>query len=345
MIKVGIIGGSGYTGAQLVALLIRHPGVAVKWVTSRKFEGQPFHETFGALRDLTDLSFVSYVPELLDKVDLVFTAVPHGQAMRLVAEAADHGRRVIDLSADFRFQDVTLYERAYQPHTAPELAGRTVYGLPELHAEDIRTARVVGNPGCYPTAALLAAAPLVREGLWNTGAPLIVDAKSGVSGAGREASLATHFPEVDEGLAPYKVLSHRHQPEIASILRRHAGEEGAVHFVPHLVPMNRGIIATVYIPLLKAMEMETVRALYERFYAGRPFVRVLPKGKTPSTHHVRGSNYCDVGLAMAPDGKMVVAMSAIDNLIKGASGQAVQNMNIMAGFEETAGLTQPPLFP
>ncbi len=345
MIKVGIVGGSGYTGVQLMALLLRHPDVAVEWVTSRKFEGQSFHETFGALRSMTRLTFTSFSPKLLEEVDLVFTAVPHGQAMDLVAEVARRGKRVIDLSADYRFQDVSLYERAYQPHSEPELARKAVYGLPELFEEDIRHAELIGNPGCYPTAAILAAAPLVLEGHWDLRTPMIVDAKSGVSGAGRDPNLATHFPEVDEGLAPYKVLAHRHQPEIASILQRKTGGEGAVYFVPHLVPMNRGILSTVYVPLKEAMAPEQVQALYESFYAGKPFVRVLPAGKAPSTHHVRGSNFCDVGVTLSPDGRLAVAMSAIDNLIKGASGQAVQNMNIMMGLEETAGVSQLPLFP
>ena len=344
MVNVGIVGGSGYTGVQLVALLIRHPEVTVRWVTSRKFEGQPFYETFGALRSLTNLSFVRFTPELLDEVDVVFTAVPHGQAMDIVAVIAGHGKRVIDLSADFRFQDVAAYEQAYQHHTAPELAKKAIYGLPELFFGEIQEADLVGNPGCYPTSAILAAAPLIREGGWNARIPLIVDSKSGVSGAGREPNLTTHFPEADEGLMPYKVLTHRHQPEIAAIIAG-AGGEGEVYFVPHLVPMNRGIISTVYIPLKEAMELSEVHGMYETFYAGKPFVRVLPPGKAPSTHHVRGSNFCDVGLTLSQDGKTLVAMTAIDNLIKGASGQAVQNMNIMMGFEETLGLEQPPLFP
>ena len=345
MIRVGIVGGSGYTGVQLMALLLHHPDVSLRWVTSRKFEGQPVYETFGALRSLTDLAFTKYSPDLLGEVEFVFTAVPHGQAMGIVSEAVQHGKRVIDLSADFRFQDVALYEQTYQPHTAPELAGRAVYGLPELFYGEIKGADLVGNPGCYPTSAILASVPVVREGLWDSRSPVIVDAKSGVSGAGRDPNLTTHFPEADEGLTPYKVLVHRHQPEIASILRKSSNEEGLVYFVPHLVPMNRGIVSTVYLRLKEATTLEKLQELYETFYRDKPFVRVLPAGKTPSSHHVRGSNYCDIGLALAPDGKTAVAMAAIDNLIKGASGQAVQNMNIMAGFEESAGLMQPPLFP
>ncbi|MBW1659479.1 MAG: N-acetyl-gamma-glutamyl-phosphate reductase [Deltaproteobacteria bacterium] len=345
MIRVGIVGGSGYTGVQLMALLLSHPEVSLKWVTSRKFEGQPVFETFGALRSLTDLAFTKYSLDLLGEVDLVFTAVPHGQAMGIVSEVVQHGKRVIDLSADFRFQDVALYEQTYQPHTAPELAKRAVYGLPELFYGEIKEADLVGNPGCYPTSAILASAPLVQEGLWDSHFPIIVDAKSGVSGAGRDPNLTTHFPEADEGLTPYKVLVHRHQPEIASILQKSSNERGLVYFVPHLVPMNRGIVSTVYLRLKEAIALEDLHRLYEVFYNGKPFVRVLPTGKAPSSHHVRGSNFCDIGLALAPDGKTVVAMAAIDNLIKGASGQAVQNMNILAGFEESAGLAQPPLFP
>ena len=345
MVKVGIVGGSGYTGVQLIGLLLCHPEVTLQWVTSRRFDGQPVYETFGALRALTELKFTNYSSRLLDEVDVVFTAVPHGQAMEIVSEVARHGKRVIDLSADFRFRDVALYEQAYQHHTAPELARRAIYGLPELFLKEIRNADLVGNPGCYPTSAILAAAPVVREKLWDVCSPMIVDSKSGVSGAGRDPNLSTHFPEVDEGIMPYKVLAHRHQPEIASITQKDSGEEGAVYFVPHLIPMNRGIVSTVYIQLKSEVTLETLHDLYASFYKNKPFVRVLPSGGMPSSHHVRGSNFCDVGLALAPDGKMVVAMSAIDNLIKGASGQAVQNMNIMMGFEETAGLMTPPLFP
>jgi len=345
MVKVGIVGGSGYTGVQLVSLLLGHPETEIKWVTSRKFEGQLIYETFGALRSMTDLRFVRFTPDLLSGVDIVFTAVPHGQAMKIVYQIVGCGKRVIDLSADFRFKDITIYEQAYQKHQTPELAEKAVYGLPELFFSKIRKAKIVGNPGCYPTSAILAAAPVITEGLHAPGMPLIVDSKSGVSGAGREPSLATHFCEVDEGLKPYKVLSHRHQPEIASILKSSSEDVGEVHFVPHLSPMNRGIVSTVYLPLKQRVEEKALQALYESSYADKPFVRVLPYGTFPSTHHVRGSNYCDIGLALAPGGKLVVAMSAIDNLIKGASGQAIQNMNIMMGLDEALGLRIPPLFP
>ncbi len=345
MIKVGIVGGSGYTGLQLVALLSGHPEAEVVWVSSRKFAGHPIHETFGALRNLTDLTFINFTPDLLDDVDVVFTAVPHGQAMGIVAQIARVGRRVIDLSADFRFRDIRLYEQTYQSHLAPELAREAVYGLPELFYDAIKDARVIGNPGCYPTSAILAAVPILKGALHVPGSPLIVDSKSGVSGAGRGLSLTTLFCEVDEGLMPYKVLAHRHQPEIASILQSTAEAVGDVYFVPHLVPMNRGIVSTVYLPLKREMDKRDIQVLYEAFYRDKPFIRVLPEGVFPSTHHVRGSNYCDIGLALSPDGKLAVVMTAIDNLIKGASGQAVQNMNIMMGLDESMGLQTVPLFP
>ena len=345
MVRIGIVGGSGYTGVQLMALLLSHPEAEVAWITSRKFEGRAVHEAFGALRGMTDLAFINFSTDLLDDVDVVFTAVPHGQAMEIVAQIAGAGRRVIDLSADFRFRDIRLYEQAYQKHLVPELAEKAVYGLPELYSDTIKNAEIIGNPGCYPTSAILAAAPVLKNNLHIPGSPLIVDSKSGVSGAGRGLSLTTLFCEVDEGLMPYKVLTHRHQPEIASILQTSAEAVGDVYFTPHLVPMNRGIVSTVYLPLKKKIEKEELQAQYEAFYRDKPFVRVLPDGVFPSTHQVRGSNYCDVGLALSPDGRLVVAMTAIDNLIKGASGQAVQNMNLMMGLDETAGLGQAPLFP
>jgi len=345
MINVGIIGGSGYTGVQLMALLLTHPEAKVAWITSRKFEGRAVHEAFGALRGMTNLVFISFSPALLDEVDIVSTAVPHGQAMDIVVQIAGAGRRVIDLSADFRFRDIRLYERTYQKHLAPGLAEKAVYGLPELFSDTIKDAEIIGNPGCYPTSAILAAAPVLKNNLHAPGSSLIVDSKSGVSGAGRGLNLTTLFCEVDEGLMPYKVLTHRHQPEIAAILQATSEAVGDIYFTPHLVPMNRGIVSTVYLPLKKKVEKKDLQTLYETFYRDKPFIRVLPDGVFPSTHHVRGSNYCDVGTALSPDGKLVVAMAAIDNLIKGASGQAVQNMNLMMGLDETAGLRQPPLFP
>ncbi len=345
MVRTGVVGGSGYTGGQLITLLLSHPHVSLMWVTSRKFEGQPVNETFGFLRHLTDLMFVRFVPDLLSDVDIVFTAVPHGQAMEIVSSVVRMDRRVVDLSADFRFRDVRLYERVYQKHLAPALAREAVYGLPELFYDAIRSARVVGNPGCYPTSAILAAAPMVIHNLHDPEVPVIIDSKSGVSGAGRGLSLTTHFCEVDEGLMPYKVLSHRHQPEIASVLRSTAEALGSVYFTPHLIPMSRGILSTVYLPLKKRMNRDEVQDIYGAFYEGKPFIRVLPDGVYPSTHHVRGSNYCDIGLALSPDGRLLVAMAAIDNLVKGASGQAVQNMNIMMGLDQTLGLGVHPLFP
>ncbi len=345
MIRVGIVGGSGYTGVQLIALLAGHPEAEVAWVTSRKFAGQPVNETFGALRGITDLVFSRFSSDRVEEVDVVFTAVPHGEAMEIVAEIAGSGRRIIDLSADFRFRDVRLYEQTYTRHLVPDLAQQAVYGLPELFAEAIREASLVGNPGCYPTSAILAAAPALARHLHEPGRPLIVDSKSGVSGAGRGLNLTTHFCEVDEGLMPYKVLSHRHQPEIAAVLQAGAEGVGEVYFTPHLVPMNRGILSTVYLPLREKVELREIHFLYEDFYEDKPFVRVLPEGRFPSTHHVRGSNYCDIGMTLSPDGRLLVVMTAIDNLIKGASGQAVQNMNLMIGVEETLGLKTPPLFP
>jgi len=343
--RVGIIGATGYTGVELLRLLLGHPEVEVTVVTSQKYAGMPIDQVFPSLGGRIGLKCeeLAFDP-LSGKMDFVFTAVPHKTAMETVPPFFRQGKRVVDLSADFRFTDPARYERWYQKHTCAELLSETVYGLPELNREKIQRAKIVGNPGCYPTGALIGLIPLVKEGIISLD-HIIVDSKSGVSGAGRDVALDSLFCEVNEGVKAYKIFEHRHLPEIEGELSQLAGREISVTFVPHLIPMDRGILSTIYATLFRKKKTEEVLDIFQEFYRNEPFVRVCPKGKLPATRDVKGANYCDVGVrANESDGRMVV-VTAIDNLVKGASGQAVQNMNIMLGFPENMGLNVVPLFP
>ncbi|MBI3606745.1 MAG: N-acetyl-gamma-glutamyl-phosphate reductase [Nitrospirae bacterium] len=346
-LRVAVVGATGYTGGELLRLLVTHPRVTIAAVTSEQSAGKSLGEVFPSLARLVDQPLVAFDPEkIAARADLVFVALPSGSAMQAVASLVGLGRRVVDLSPDYRFVDPATYQRWYAvPHRYPTLLAKAVYGLPELHRRRIARARVVGNPGCYPTAALLALAPLVKKGLMRPGAAVIIDAKSGISGAGRGASLPYHFPEANEGLMAYKVGHHRHQPEISQELARLANVAPPVVFTPHLVPMTRGIFCTIYAETAAALTPERALAIYRGFYKDEPFVRVLEEGESPQTKAVWGSNYCDVGVAVDPEAKRVVLMSAIDNLVKGAAGQAIQNMNLMCGYPESLGLTAPPVFP
>lgn len=344
MLKVAIVGASGYTGLELLRLLLPHPHAEVVAATSRQQEGQPLSSVFPLLTGLTDLRFCAPQAPEVSGAELVFTALPHQAAMSAVPGLLAQGKRVVDLSADFRLREAATYERWYAPHVAKELLAEAVYGLCELYRDKIAAARLVANPGCYPTAAILAAAPLLAEG-WVELDSILVDAKSGVSGAGRGLSLGSLFCEANEGLKAYKVAEHRHTPEMEQEMSRLAGRELTISFTPHLVPLSRGMLATVYARLAKEVSDEDVRALYQGFYAGKPFVRLYPAGTWPSSVSVRGSNFCDLGLKVDPRTRRVVVTSVIDNLVKGASGQAVQNMNIMCGFPERAGLEALPLAP
>ncbi|MBW2058176.1 MAG: N-acetyl-gamma-glutamyl-phosphate reductase [Deltaproteobacteria bacterium] len=345
MLRVAVIGATGYTGMELVRLLLRHHRVRVSALTSRKYQGQAMGAVFPALRGMTDLICESLdLEKLAGRSDFVFTALPHKAAMEVVAGFYGLDKQVVDLSADFRFRDPRIYEQWYQPHRYEALLGKAVYGLPEIHRDAIRRARIVGNPGCYPTGAVLALAPLIKAGLVDL-SYIVIDAKSGASGAGRDPSLATLYCEVNEGLKAYKVLEHRHGPEIEQELVSLAGEDVGLVFVPHLVPMGRGILNTVYVRLTRTEDTEGLMAIYADFYRGEPFVRLLPGGEFPNVSHVRGSNFCDIGLKSSEDGTRAVIVSAIDNLVKGASGQAIQNMNLMCGFPETEGLEGIALFP
>jgi N-acetyl-gamma-glutamyl-phosphate reductase len=344
MLRVAIAGASGYTGFELIRLLARHPHVELRMITSRIQKGQRLDGAYPALRKHCDLVFQEPDPERLTaEADLVFTALPHQAAMDMVPELLKGGAKVVDLSADYRFREAAVYEAWYQPHKTPELLPEAVYGLPELHREEISKARLVGNPGCYPTSVILAAAPLVAGKLVDP-STLIADSKSGVSGAGRGASLNVHFCEVNEGFKAYKVAEHRHTPEIEQELGGLAGTRLAVTFSPHLVPMSRGILSTVYASLLKGVALADISAAYEAFYRDARFVRLCPR-ELPTTLQVRGSNYCDIGWRVDTRTGRAVMVAVIDNLTRGASGQAICNMNIMCGFAEDAGLHEAPWQP
>lgn len=343
--RIAIVGSSGYTGGELYRLLLHHPRTTVTAVTSEKSAGKPLTSIFPHLRGLTDLVCEPLVPEVISgKADVIFLALPHVTAQEAAYRFHSMGKKVIDLSADYRLSDAAVYAKWYEHgHQYPELLAAAVYGLPELHREKIRKASLIANPGCYPTSTILGLAPLLRKGLIDI-RTIIIDSKSGVSGAGRSPALPFHFPEANESFMAYKVGTHRHTPEIEQELSKLAGEQIMVNFTPHLVPMNRGILTTIYAKLLSA-DKGGLTGVYEDHYKDHPFVRVLPAGQFPNVAHVRGSNFCDIGVYADPRTGRAVIVSAIDNLVKGASGQAVQNMNLMMGFPETEGLRFAGLFP
>ncbi len=346
MLHVGIVGASGYTGVELARILAGHPEIRLTAATSRQYAGQPLAEVFPNLRKRVDILCENLTTdELIERADFFFTAVPHKTAMEIVPQLLAAGKKVVDLSADYRIHDPAVYQAWYQKHTSPQLLAEAAYGLPELYREQIRTARLTANPGCYPTSVILALTPLLRRGLINPDT-LIIDSKSGTSGAGRAASVGTVFCEVTDGFKPYKVGgTHRHIPEIEQELSAAAGQSVTVSFTPHLLPVSRGILSTIYATLTSQGSATDLQALYEATYADEPFVRMLPSGVPPATQHVRGSNCCDISLQKDERTGRLIIMSAIDNIVKGASGQAVQNMNLMNGFPETTGLMGVPLFP
>lgn len=342
MIRVAVVGATGYAGAELVRILAAHPQVEVAALTSRKYAGKAISEVFPAFGGVVENVCETYdAAALAERCDFFFLALPHKVSMAIVPELMGHGKPVVDLSADFRFSDAALYESCYQPHTSAELLVKAVYGLCEVHFEKIRTARLVGNPGCYPTSILLPLVPLVKSGLIDT-TSIIADAKSGVSGAGRSLSLATHFCEVNESFTAYKVAAHRHQPEMEEQLGLAAGKPVRVTFTPHLVPMNRGMLATIYADLATAADRQDIHDCLASCYDGRPFIRLCDGEQLPDTACVRQTNFCDIGFRIDARNNRLVMIAAIDNLVKGAAGQAVQNMNIMCGLEETAGLLHIP---
>lgn len=342
MIKVGIVGGTGYTGVELLRILAQHPQVELQAITSRGDAGIPVADMFPSLRGRVALDFVDPKAAALETCDVVFFATPNGIAMGQVRPLVDAGVRVIDLAADFRISDPAEWERWYgMKHAAPELIAEAVYGLPEANREKIRLARLVANPGCYPTAVQLGFLPLVESGLVDT-THLIADAKSGVSGAGRKAEIHTLFAEASDNFKAYGVPGHRHLPEIRQGLSIAASKPVGLTFVPHLTPMIRGIHATLYAQVTREADFQ---ALYESRYKAEPFVDVLPFASHPDTRSVRAANVCRIALHRPQGGNTLVVLSVIDNLVKGAAGQAVQNMNIMFGFDECAGLTQIPVLP
>jgi N-acetyl-gamma-glutamyl-phosphate reductase len=346
MVKVGIVGGTGYTGVELLRLLAQHPEVDLRAITSRKEAGTPVSAMFPGLRRHIDLKFSEPGPATLRGCDVVFFATPNGVAMGEARAVLEAGARIVDLSADFRIRDIAEWERWYKTkHAAPELVREAVYGLPEVNREGIRKARLIANPGCYPTAVQLGFLPLVESGVVDCD-HLIADAKSGVSGAGRKAELHLAFAEASDNFMAYNVPGHRHWPEIRQGLAQAAKREVGLTFTTHLLPIIRGIHATLYARVTKEADFQ---ALYEKRYASEPFVDVMPAGSHPDTRSVRAANMCRIALHRPPQGSgkgdTLVILSVIDNLTKGAAGQAVQNMNLMFGLPETIGLSQPPVVP
>jgi N-acetyl-gamma-glutamyl-phosphate reductase len=346
MLNVAIVGASGYTGLELIRILYRHPEVAVTCLTSEQSAGKKISEVFPTLRDRCDQLLENLEPvKVAEKADIIFTALPHKAAMEVVPTFLALGKKVIDLSADYRLSDPAVYEAWYEPHLNPANLKKSVYGLPEIRRSKIKGAQLVANPGCYPTSIILALAPLLKKGLIDP-AGIIADSASGVTGAGRSAKVESLYCEVNEGYKAYGVGGiHRHTPEIEQELSLLAGKELKITFTPHLVPMDRGILSTVYATPLQATTTAELAELYDKFYDGEPFVRVLTKGNLPSTAFVRGSNFCDIAPVVDPRTGRIIIISAIDNLVKGASGQAVQNMNLVCGLPETMGLEGLAIFP
>lgn len=345
MIKVAIVGASGYTGVELLRILVRHPEVEICCVTSRQHEGLPISHVFPSLHGFCDLICEPLdVADIAAKADLVFTALPHKSAMEVVPGFLEAGCKVVDLSADYRLKDQVVYEQWYQAHNSPELFSEAVYGLPELYRQELVDARLVANPGCYPTSVILALAPLLTNELIDTES-LIVDSKSGASGAGRGAKQGTLFCEVNEGFKAYGIASHRHTPEIEQELANFTSKPISLSFTPHLLPVNRGILSTCYATLLQNKNTAELLDIYHDFYADERYVRVMPGNELPNVSFVQGTNFCDVGLVSDERTGRVIVVSAIDNLVKGSAGQAVQNMNIMCGYKETSGLEIVPTFP
>ncbi|MFR7695294.1 MAG: N-acetyl-gamma-glutamyl-phosphate reductase [Lachnospiraceae bacterium] len=346
MIKVGIIGATGYAGSELVRILLGHKDVEIKWYGSRSYIDKKYASIYQNFFQLVDANCMDDNMEVLaDQVDVIFTATPQGLCASLVNEEILSKVKIIDLSADFRIKDVKVYEEWYKlEHKSPQFIEEAVYGLCEINCEDVKKARLVANPGCYTTCSILTCYPLVKEGIIDPNT-IIVDAKSGTSGAGRGAKVDNLFCEVNENMKAYGVATHRHTPEIEEQLGYACGEKITINFTPHLVPMNRGILATAYASLKKDVTYEEVKAIYDKYYADEKFVRVLEKDVCPQTKWVEGSNYVDVNFKIDPRTNRIIMMGAIDNLVKGAAGQAVQNMNLMFGLKESEGLELVPMFP
>lgn len=346
MVKVGIIGSTGYAGNELVRLLLGHKDVQIVWYGSRSYIDKKYSQVYQNMFKLVDdVCRDDNMEELASQVDVIFTATPQGLCASLVNDDILSKVKIIDLSADFRLKDVKVYEEWYKlEHAAPQYIDEAVYGLCELNRDKIKNTRILANPGCYTTCSILSIYPLVKEGLVNPQS-IIIDAKSGTSGAGRGAKVANLYCEVNESIKAYGVGTHRHTPEIEEQLSYAAGEDIKLIFTPHLVPMNRGILVTAYANLKEGVTDEMIRSAYEKYYADEYFIRLLDKDVCPETRWVEGSNYVDINYKVEPRTGRVIIMGAIDNLVKGAAGQAVQNMNIMFGFDEKEGLMGAPMFP
>lgn len=346
MIKVGIIGATGYAGSELVRILLQHKEVAIVWYGSKSYIDKKYSEVFGNMFQIVeDTCLDDNLNELAKQVDVIFTATPQGYLASLLTEELLNKVKIIDLSADYRITDVATYEKWYQiEHKSKELIKEAVYGLCELNREQIKKARLIANPGCYPTCSFLTVYPLLKEGIIDAQS-IIIDAKSGTSGAGRGAKLNNLFCEVNETIKAYGVTTHRHTPEIEQEFSLVSGEEVRIIFTPHLVPMNRGILVTAYANLTKAVTKEEVKAIYDKYYEKEYFVRVLENNLPPETRWVKGSNFADVSFQLDERTNRIIMMGAIDNVVKGAAGQAIQNMNLMFGLKENEGLTLVPMFP
>ena len=346
MIRVGIIGSTGYAGSELVRILLGHKEVEIKWFGSRSYIDKKYSEVYQNMFEIVDATCMDdNIAALAEQVDVIFTATPQGYLASLLNEEILSKVKIVDLSADYRIKDVAVYEEWYKiEHKSPQFIKEAVYGLCEVNREDVKKARLVANPGCYTTCSILTIYPLAKEGLIEMDS-IIVDAKSGTSGAGRGAKMDNLFCEVNENMKAYGVASHRHTPEIEEQLGYASGEKVVLNFTPHLVPMNRGILATAYAKMKPGVTEEMVRAAYEKYYKEEKFVRFLDKGVMPQTKWVEGSNYLDVNVVVDHRTNRVIMMGAIDNLVKGAAGQAVQNMNLMFGLKESEGLELVPMFP
>lgn len=346
MIKVGIIGATGYAGGELVRILMGHKEAEIVWYGSKSYIDQKYADVYRNMFQIVDAKCMDdNIEALADQVDVIFTATPQGFLASVINENILGKTKIVDLSADFRIKDVKVYEKWYGiEHKSPQFIEEAVYGLCEVNRDKVKGARLIANPGCYTTCSILTAYPLAKEGIIDM-RTLIVDAKSGTSGAGRGAKVPNLFCEVNENMKAYGVASHRHTPEIEEQLGYASGENVTISFTPHLVPMNRGILATEYATLKKDVTGEEVKAIYDKYYADEKFVRVLGEGVCPETKWVEGSNYVDIGFKLDPRTNRIVMMGAIDNLVKGAAGQAVQNMNLLFGLPETEGLLMPPVFP
>ena len=346
MIKVGIIGATGYAGGELVRILMGHKEAEIVWYGSRSYIDQKYADVYRNMFQIVDAKCMDdNIEALADQVDVIFTATPQGFLASVINENILGKTKIVDLSADFRIKDVNVYEKWYGiEHKSPQFIEEAVYGLCEVNRDKVKGARLIANPGCYTTCSILTAYPLAKEGIIDM-RTLIVDAKSGTSGAGRGAKVPNLFCEVNENMKAYGVASHRHTPEIEEQLGYASGENVTISFTPHLVPMNRGILATEYATLKKDVTGEEVKAIYDKYYADEKFVRVLGEGVCPETKWVEGSNYVDIGFKLDPRTNRIVMMGAIDNLVKGAAGQAVQNMNLLFGLPESEGLELVPMFP